>query len=345
MDKKIALIPSYEPDDKLKYLVEELHNNNFEIIVVNDGSNKKYNEIFNSLTPYAKVLSYDENQGKGYALKYGLKYIKNNYSNNYIVVTMDSDGQHTVKDALKLIEYTSNHPNELVLGKRIRSKKTPLRSRIGNSITRFIYHITTGVNIYDTQTGLRCFTNKLIDFLLNVDGNRYEYEMNVLLASPREKIKLTEIEIETIYIDNNSGSHFNALTDSFKIYKEILKFALSSIIGFIVDYISYIILFLISNNLILSNIIARIISATTNYNINRNIVFNSNKKVSTSLFEYFILATFILILNTLLLKLLVSIKINAFIAKIIVELALFILSWSIQKKIIFKKEGDYYQKV
>lgn len=161
--KKIALIPSYEPDDKLKKLVSHLSNYDFDIIVVNDGSNENYRDIFNSIKEMATVLEYPNNRGKGYALKHGLQYIKDHYT-NFVVVTMDSDGQHSIQDAIKLCEYTITHPNELVLGKRIRSGKIPFRSRIGNGITKAIYYLTTGVNIYDTQTGLRCFTNKIIDF-------------------------------------------------------------------------------------------------------------------------------------------------------------------------------------
>ena len=335
--QKIALIPSYEPDYKLKDLVMNLNQNKFNVVVVNDGSNKDYNNIFNSIKDVSKVLEYSENKGKGYALKYGLKYIKEKFS-NYVVVTLDSDGQHSVKDAIKLCEYTIKNPNEFVIGKRVRNNKTPIRSRIGNSITKAIYYITTGVNIYDTQTGLRCFSDKLIDFSIEVPGNRFEYEMNVLLYAAKENIKITEIEIETIYIDNNSGSHFNTLKDSYRVYKEIIKFSMSSIISFIVDYLFYAVFVLFTENIIISNVLARIISGTTNYTINKNLVFKNKNKTSKTLMEYVLLVIFILLLNTLLLNIIIKLGMNKFIAKMIVELTLFIFSWFIQKKKIFKKE-------
>ena len=332
---KIALIPSYEPDNRLESLVKELIKNKFEVIVINDGSNDKYNKIFTNIKKIVTVLEYTPNKGKGYALKYGLNYIKNHYD-KYVIVTMDCDGQHTVKDAIKLCDYTIQHPSEFVIGKRMIRKQTPIRSKIGNSITRWIYRIATGSNVYDTQTGLRCFSNQLMDFNLNVEGERYEYEMNVLLFATRENIKITEIEIETIYINNNEGSHFNTLKDSYKIYKQIIKFSLSSIISFIIDYILYTILALLTNNVTLSNIIARIISATVNYTLNKNIVFKSNRKATSTLLEYILLAIIILTLNTLLLNLIIKIGINLLIAKIIVELVLFTISWCIQKRKIFK---------
>ena len=222
-EKNIILIPSYEPDDKLIKLVNKLSEQEVKIIIVDDGSGPNYKKIFERCKEYSKVISYKTNQGKGFALKTGLKYIKANYQEPYIVVTMDSDGQHTIKDANRLIKECSKNTDTLFLGKRIRSGKTPLRSRLGNSITRFVYRVTTGLDVYDTQTGLRAFSDKLIDYMIEVEGNRFEYEMNVLLKCARDKMKIKEIEIETIYIDNNSGTHFNGIKDSYRIYKDIAK--------------------------------------------------------------------------------------------------------------------------
>lgn len=221
--KKIILIPSYEPDNKLIKLVKDLFIEEVDIVVINDGSNETFNNIFKSIEDKVHLISYEDNKGKGYALKEGLKYIKNNYKDKYIIVTMDSDGQHNIKDAKRLIEYTENNQNVLAIGKRLRDKKIPLRSKIGNGITKFVFFLTTGVKVYDTQSGLRCFSDKLIDFMLDVDGDRFEYEMNVLMMCAKNKIKMKEIVIETIYIDNNSGSHFNKFKDSYLIYKDIFK--------------------------------------------------------------------------------------------------------------------------
>lgn len=305
--------------------------------MVNDGSSKEYDNIFKRAEDYALVLGYKNNKGKGYALKHGYSYIKNNYK-DYIVITMDSDGQHTVEDAIKLCDYVSLHPDELVIGKRLRDKKIPIKSKIGNSITRFVYKLSTGVSLYDTQTGLRAFTNKNIDFHLKTPGEKYEYEMNVLLYAPKENIKIKEIEIQTIYIDNNSGSHFNPLKDSFRIYLEIIKFSLSSFICFLIDYLFYTLFVLIFNNVIISNIFARVISSATNYTINKKYVFKNNKKGIKSILEYYLLAIIILVVNTFFLNFIVNIGINKYIAKILIESIMFIFSWFVQKYKIFKKE-------
>ena len=330
--KLIILIPSYEPDEKLIKLVDELLKEKIETIVVDDGSGKKYKNIFSKLK--TKVISYDVNKGKGYALKTGFEYIDKNYK-NFIIVTVDSDGQHKIKDAKKLYNYVLENKNTLALGMRKRTKKVPLRSRIGNSITRFVYYISTGIHIYDTQTGLRAFSNELIDYMLKIPGDRFEYEMNMLLYASKNNINIHEIEIETIYFkDNNKKSHFDTVKDSYKVYKEIFKFSGASFISFLIDYILYSLLLIISNNLIFSNIGARIISASCNYTMNRKLVFNSKKSLSKTLFKYILLALVIILLNTIILFLL-SQYINPFISKIITEIILFILSFIIQKKYIF----------
>jgi len=338
-NKIIVLIPAYEPNSSMLDLLSKLKKSNLKIVVVNDGSGVEYNDIFNKAKKYAEVLVHDVNRGKGRALKTGLQYIEKNIKNDYIVVTMDCDGQHEINDALNLCKYAMNNTEELVLGKRLRSNKTPLRSKIGNSITRFVYRITTGLDVYDTQTGLRAFSKKLVPFMLDIEGERFEYEMNVLLKCTTNKIKITELEIETIYIDNNSHSHFNTIKDSILVYKEILKFLMSSLFCFILDYLLYSITILITNKLILSNLIARIISATANYHINKRKVFNNKDKDFKQIISYFILASIIFILNTSLLNIFVNhLSINKFLAKIIIEIILFTLSWLVQRIIIFKKE-------
>ena len=220
--KYIILIPAYEPDIKLLKLLREI-DNKYPVIVINDGSSKFYNDIFEAAKKYAHVMSYDKNMGKGYALKMGLNYIEDKYEDNYIVVTMDADGQHKLDDALKLCQCAEENLDTLVLGKRAWTKDMPLRSRLGNHLTRKIFTKTTGLNIYDTQSGLRAFSYKLNDYMLSITGNRFEYEMNVLLNLKNHHIKYHEVPISTIYFDNNKSSHFHTISDSYKIYRIIHK--------------------------------------------------------------------------------------------------------------------------
>lgn len=332
--KYVALIPSYEPDEKLIKIVKELKHNDFDIVVVNDGSSHEYKGIFDSCESLAKVINYDVNMGKGYAIKKGLSYIKENYD-KCIIVTVDSDGQHTVKDTLNLCHLASENKNVIFLGKRVRGKNTPIRSKVGNIITRFFFYLTTGNDIYDTQTGLRAFDYSMIPFLLKVNGNRFDYEMNVLLDASKNNIGLKEEIIDTIYENNNKGSHFKAIRDSYLIYKQIFKFLLSSFSSFIIDYLIYFIMLQRGYSIIISNVTARLLSANYNYFVNKSMVFNNKEKTHKTIFKYYFLAIVILLFNNLILSLLVNIGINKYISKVIVEIILFIFNWIIQKRYIF----------
>lgn len=337
--KYIVLIPAYKPMPILLELVHRLSECGCSVIIVDDGSGKEYEHLFSECREYAEILYHKENAGKGAALKTGLAYIHKQYPKDSVIVTVDADGQHRVEDALAVCMVAAQEKNTLVLGSRKLKENVPLRSQLGNSITRFVYSVTTGLKIHDTQTGLRAFRTALIPKLLEIPGERYEYEMNVLLQFAREKIPMIEHDIETVYLDNNSSSHFDVFKDSFRIYKEIMKFSVSSFIGFLIDYLIYSLLLLIGCSLTTSNIIARIVSASVNFTLNRKLVFKSKERLLTSALKYLLLALCILVGNTLVLNVLVNIfGIHQMLAKILTEIVFFILSWLFQRVVVFKRK-------
>ncbi len=340
--KRIALIPAYEPDSRLPELAKEASLAGFQPVIVDDGSGTEYADLFTKAGEYAFVLKHEQNAGKGCALKTGLAYIQGNFPDDCTVVTIDSDGQHTVGDALKLCGCAEEHPGTLVLGSRAFKRGVPLRSRFGNSVTRFVYRLATGLTVHDTQTGLRAFSCCLVPFFLTISGQRYEYEMNVLLACAREKIPIAELEIETIYMGKNAGSHFDTVKDSCRVYMEILKFSASSFLSFLVDYGLYSLLLLLTGSLTAANIGARAVSAAVNYTVNRKLVFHSEAGIGRSAVQYVLLAAVVLAGNTLLLNGLAGgLGMNRYLAKLITELVFFAFNWLIQHFIIFrgKKEG------
>lgn len=341
-----ALIPAYEPGAVLIDLARQLKLAGFSVVIIDDGSGPGYDAIFNTAKSYAAVLSYPDNCGKGHALKTGLSYIAGQDSADGVVITLDSDGQHRVEDVIRVGEDALARKDCLVLGSRRFGKNTPARSQFGNSVTRFVFRLSSGKKVYDTQTGLRAFGCSMIPLMCSIQGERYEYEMNVLLNCARRGISLREIEIETVYFDNNSGSHFNTFTDSFRVYGEIIKFAASSFTGFLVDYGLYSLLVALtaglgtSVSIPISNISARIVSATVNYSLNRKFVFKNEDSAVKTMTMYFVLAACILAGNTFFLSFLVgTLHANKYLAKIITEITFFTASWLFQKYLIFRKKS------
>lgn len=338
---RVALIPSFEPDETLITLSEQLREQDFKIVIVDDGSGPAYTDIFDECEIFGDVLSYDTNRGKGFALREGLKYIKAIYG-NCIIVTMDSDGQHMVCDAQKLCNRVETNPRQFVLGSRRLPKDAPTKSKWGNGITRFVYKTLTGTNVYDTQSGLRAFHSDWIPRLLEIRGDRYEYEMNVLLEISRQKLPIEEIPIHVIYFDKqNSVSHFDALHDSVRIYKEILKFAGSSLASFAIDYLMYALLLTLLGAgdaaLLIANFGARAVSSIFNFTVNKKVVFKTQGNLKKESAKYFGLVLFNISINTLILTGLTTLGINAYGAKIAVECVMFILSYVIQHNFVFGK--------
>lgn len=354
----IALIPAYEPGEKLISLVHDLRDRGFDIVVVDDGSGMDYRDTFEEVSHDAVVLTHPENRGKGAALRNGLSYILNYMAydevartpsgvrelsgRDAVVVTVDADGQHLPDDVLRVARIAGNRRDALVLGSRALEEDVPARSRFGNTVTRHVYSAVTGVRVHDTQTGLRAFSRDLIPALLEIEGDRYEYEINMLLTLATEGYTIIEERIETVYEDNNSGSHFRTVRDSFRVYKEILKFSASSLASFAIDYCMYAVLLTLTgtlgmtHGLVISNIGARLVSGTANYTMNRKLVFKSRTGFAKSAAQYIALAALILAGNTLVLSLLAgTFGINSMIAKLITEILFFVISWTVQKYVIF----------
>ena len=364
-NRYIALIPAYEPDEKILGISAELKQKGFDIVIVDDGSGPDYSELFEELSQEAIVLTHTSNRGKGAALKTGMSYI-NKYmaytesvitpcgtqtvsGKDAVIVTVDADGQHLPDDVLRVAEIAENRRDALVLGSRALADEVPVRSKIGNTITRHVYSVTTGVHIHDTQTGLRAFHRSMIPRLLKIEGDRYEYEINMLMELAAEGVPIIEERIETVYEDNNKGSHFRTVRDSFRVYREILKFSASSLVSFAIDYVTYALLLAatgaagIANGLIISNIGARVVSGAANYTLNRKLVFKSRTGFAKSAVQYFTLAAFILAGNTIVLSTLTgTFGINSLVAKLITEALFFTISWTVQRYVIFfrSEAGD-----
>jgi len=314
-------------------------------LIVDDGSGEPYASIFSELESIGcRVVAHAINMGKGRALKTGFNdlLVRGGISG---VVTADADGQHLVRDIKKVAEAVLGSEDTIVLGKRVFSDM-PLRSRCGNAITRSVFNFVSGQRIYDTQTGLRGFPANALPALLALSGERYEYEMNMLLEASNLNLTLSEVVIETVYINDNRGSHFNTFKDSWRIYRQIILFVGSSLFSFLLDYGLYaLVLTLIPpqesvwlTNVTIAYVAARIISSAINFLINRHVIFAKGQKTNLKrhLCGYYLLVACIMLVNTVLVGWIASLGVNEYLAKLPVEVVMFFVSFIVQKKVIFK---------
>lgn len=342
--KSIVLIPTLDPNERLIKLVKELKElelNN--IIIIDDGSCSECAKIFDELEMLkCIVLHHDANLGKGKALKDGIKFAANNYKDISGYITADSDYQHLPKDIFKVaIELEKNEDN-IVLGERnFKNNNVPFRSKFGNSFSSAFFKMQTGIKLEDTQTGLRGIPIKYTNLALTTSGNRYDYEMNFLSNAALKKVKFTKVNIETVYEEKNSNSHFRTVRDAALIYKELIKFALNSLLSAFVDVGLFTVLVMIlpieeQISVIISTIIARIISGIFNFTVNSKLAFKSEEKLNKQAYKYFILFIVQMCVSSGIVSLLSMLPINITLIKILVDMAIFIVNYFIQKRFIFK---------
>lgn len=352
----VVLIPSLNPnEDFIEYSKQLLKKGNVHLIVVDDGSREELKYIFKEIGKLKNttVLTHAINLGKGRALKNGFNYYINNFDKKEYpgIITADSDGQHKVEDVIAIGNELSKLKDEgMILGTRdFNQDNVPFKSRKGNKITTFVFKILYGKKINDTQTGLRGLSYEFAKQCIAIKGERFEYEINMLIAAVRGKTPIHEHIIETIYFDNNSETHFRPVKDSLKIYKvmftEFAKYTISGLSSALLDILLFTLFYnMFGKNLeeslaiLVPTACARVLSSLYNYNVNKHIVFKRRNGKNT-LIKYYFLCIIQGVASWLLVDLLFkSINIShPSIIKVIVDFVLFLISFQVQQRWVFKE--------
>ena len=353
LSKVIFLIPSLDPDDKMPKYVKELIDNGVKhVLVIDDGSSIECQKFFNEVKQYNEVvlLKHDVNRGKGAALKTGFKYVLDNMPDIKVIVTADADGQHATDDTINVAIRTLE-TNQVVFGTRnFNEEIVPFKSRNGNKITTAVFKLLYGKLVNDTQTGLRGLPIDFIPECLLFKGDRFEYEIMMLIQIVQDNRQIIEEPIKTIYYESNRATHFNTFKDSFRIYKVMLstfiRFAGSGLLSALLDLGVYTLLINliftkleINKAIMLSTIIARVISSIFNFSLNKTKVFDSKDNLSSTILKYYILAIIQMIASWLLVTFVFErLTINTSIIKVFVDAVLFIVSYQIQNRWVFRKQ-------
>lgn len=346
------ILPSLNPDQKLINTVESLLAKGVhDIIIINDGSDAAHLTPFEALSASGSctLLVHEHNRGKGCALKTGMQYFLEHRPNSPGVVTIDGDGQHHPDDILSCAQAMLDRKDDVILGVRDFSGPTvPFKSRFGNNLTKSIFRFFCGIKISDTQTGLRAIPRQHVQALSDVAGDRFEYETNVLLEMKTKGIPFSEVQIQTIYLDENASTHFHPIRDSIKIYGVILKFGASSLVSSLIELALFALVVALFDwthvdirtgfSILIATSVSRVVSALCNYMMNRALVFCSGSK--SSLLRYTMLCVVQLLVSatmvSILTYLLAAETIGQTILKAVVDTILFFLSYKIQKEWVFR---------
>lgn len=348
-NKCVILIPALDPPQNfLEYIGQLIDAGYKSIIVVDDGSNDK--GIFHRIQKYPEVtvLTHEKNFGKGKALRTGLDYYRKHFpAGEYAgVITADSDGQHLVEDVKKVQNCLTHGSQKLILGVRdFNQKQVPPKSRFGNKLTSGIFRVFLRLSISDTQTGLRGIPNALIEPCLKIEGDRFEYETAMLIKIGKEA-GIKEVDIHTVYYDQNQGTHFHPVRDSVLIYRLIFgtffRYLFASFSSFVLD----ILLFALGTKFLfqgmafsipLATFFARVLSGTYNFLMNRNMVFKSTRNYTVSGLSYLLLCIIQGILSAALVTgICYVLPVEEVFIKMIVDTCLFLVNYQVQKLFIFR---------
>lgn len=343
------IIPALDPDDRMVTLVRDLRMAGFEnIILVDDGSQISNRTHFKVCKEQygCTVIRHVVNLGKGSALKSAFNHILEQCPHILGAVTVDCDGQHILQDIDTCAKLTSENPDKLILGcRQFDDKSIPWRSRFGNKLTRVVIRLLCGLHVSDTQTGLRGLPTPLIrDYFASTKGERFEYEMNMLIATKDYMIPVKEFPIETIYLENNESSHFNPFLDSIRIYKVFVKFMLSSFSSFLIDILLFWLLGYLLRPIVpvaylvlTRTIVSRLASSIFNFIVNKNQVFKNDSKSPTIIVKYYSLCIVQLLLSAFLVDKVLGFIPYSTIRKGIIDTLLFAISFQIQREWVFKK--------
>ena len=305
LSKISVVLPSLDPDEKLIAVVDGLLEYGFsDIILVNDGSKPENLHYFTDLAekhPEIHLLHHEVNKGKGAALKNAFRYFLANRPEGYGVVTVDGDNQHHPADTRACCEHMMETGHTTLGCRDFNQEDVPARSSFGNKTTSMIFKIFVGMTISDTQTGLRAIPREVLETLVDVYGDRFEYETNMLLAFKTHAIPFDEVKIRTVYIEENKSSHFRVIHDSWRIYKLILahffRYTLSSLVSAVVDTGAYSLLTAICGAFVkgfaltaAAGVGARVISSLLNFYMNKKLVFQTNVDTKKAMLRYYALA-------------------------------------------------------
>ena len=353
----IALvIPALEPTEALPQLIEQLRPAwDGPIVVVDDGSaSKRAAATFAQAEALGcTVLAHPENRGKGAALKTAFSWCLDRAPGPVLgAVTADADGQHLPEDIVAVRDALAEHADSLILGCRDFSKpETPPRSKAGNRTMSAAVRLFFGMQLSDTQTGLRGIPRAFMRDLLRVSGDTYAFETNMLIEAHSRDLDILEVPIATVYENGNAGSHFNPVLDSLRVAAVFLRYTLSSAASSIIDLAAFALFDLAFAAIGLGGLAiatatfaARAVSGVANFLINRHLVFKRGD-TGRGAVRYAMLWVACACASATLVTAISSLIPAAppVAIKVVVDVALFFANYRIQEAWVFKSDRQTHE--
>lgn len=236
MEKVSLIIPVYNEGEAIKHTLKKLNlflikeKTDWEILIVDDGSTDDSLKILKNHKPkFFKIISYPNNQGKGFAIKKGVTYASGEY-----ICFIDSDLAYSFENLRKALEELRNF--DICIGSRSLSnhnqeKITTQRKILGKGFN-FLTNLLLGYKFKDTQCGLKAFRRKTAKTLFSKQTiNSFSFDTELLYLARKKGYKVKEIEAIVLEGHLNKKSKVNLLIDPLKMFLDLFKIRLNNFKG------------------------------------------------------------------------------------------------------------------
>ena len=213
--KCCVLIPTYNNATTIANVISDVLQYTDDLCLVNDGSTDNTLDIIKGF-PLVKLHSYEQNQGKGWALRQGFEFARQQ-GYDY-AITIDSDGQHYAKDLPTLLNALEEDSNAIFIGARnMEQSSVPGKSSFGNKFSNFWFRFETGIDLPDTQSGYRLYPIRRLE-KMHFFTVKYEFEIEVIVRAAWNGINVKCVPVSVYYPPADERiTHFRPFQDFSRI--------------------------------------------------------------------------------------------------------------------------------
>lgn len=218
LEPVVAVVPAYNADASVEAVVKgiKLHMPRALVLGIDDGSTDSTRAVLRRTCD--QVIEFDENQGKGVALREAFRWAVDNGA--AAVLTIDADGQHDPAAAPAMISALDRA--DIVIGTReISGKAVPAHRRFANMLSTSITRAISKCPVRDSQSGYRAMRIEVLK-TIKPEGTRYEFETDFIILAGRAGFSFAAVPIPTIY-DSPTPSNFRPLHSSWQIAKVLWR--------------------------------------------------------------------------------------------------------------------------
>jgi glycosyltransferase involved in cell wall biosynthesis len=215
-----ALIPCYFEERSIAEVARRVKAHLDTVLVVDDGSTDSTEA--HARASGVEVIRHTVNQGKGAAIKTGLRALAERPGIAYALI-LDGDGQHAPEEIPRFLEAANRTGAPMLVGNRMSNvDKMPFVRRLTNRIMSSQISRVCGQSVPDSQCGFRLIRRDLLPSMVAIETTNFDYETEMLVVASRQGCQIGAVPISTIYGEEKSKIH--PVRDTIRFYQMMARF-------------------------------------------------------------------------------------------------------------------------